>query len=115
MLQLVPIAPSGPIPENVSQIEFMIISGVELSAQRLQEVFEQAKGIKVWTWHSTLPVLLRCFPEWVPQPEVSCWTSWDCVSPVVYLKGGADIKRWSQQRGLLSPTQCHSVQREWFS
>lgn len=71
MIQLVPIAPSGPLPENVSQIEFMIISGVELSAQRLQEVFEHAKGIKVRIWHSTLPFLLRCFPEWVPQPEVS--------------------------------------------
>ncbi|BDA41405.1 Glyoxylate/hydroxypyruvate reductase B [Coccomyxa sp. Obi] len=46
-VELVPISPSGPLPDNLPQIEFMITSGVEFSVQRLQDIFETAKGIKV--------------------------------------------------------------------
>ncbi len=45
--QLVPIPPCGPLPEDISQIEFMITSGVEFSLQRVEEIFEHATSLKV--------------------------------------------------------------------
>jgi len=65
--QLVPVSPSGPLPKKVSEIVFMITSGVEFSPERLQEIFQTGKNIKVALicFHSVQGYVMLIWPHTV--------------------------------------------------
>ncbi|CAK0759703.1 hypothetical protein CVIRNUC_002718 [Coccomyxa viridis] len=46
-IQLVSIAGDGPLPEDISKVEFMITSGAEFPASQLKDIFAAGTSIKV--------------------------------------------------------------------
>ena len=61
-VQLVPISPEGPLPDDVAKIDFLIASGMEYPPNVMEEVFDTAKQLKVGC-HSALSLQILKLPD----------------------------------------------------